>query len=85
VLFIRVPAAGFDLDSDVSSGSQLIVGFRGTETSLRDGFKNDLVTDLNARHSSIRDMNGLPAGALNGPKYDKMEVRVQPQWGIRVL
>jgi hypothetical protein len=75
VLFIRVPAAGFDNDSDArSSGSQLIVGFRGTETALKDGFKGDLVIDLMAWRRSIRDIKGLPAGALDGKQYDDMLV-----------
>jgi len=74
VLFIRVPGKGFDRDTLEAPGDQLIVAFRGTETNVNDGFGSDLLTDIRAVRSSIRDMKGLPAGTLDGPEYDDMMV-----------
>lgn len=48
---------------------------RGTETDKTMGLWSDVVTDVRAFRSSIRDMKGL-GEKLSGPKYDDMMVGI---------
>ena len=60
----------------------MCVACRGTETNVTDGFGSDLLTDVRAVRSSIRDMKGLPAGTLDAPKYKDMMVGLGEGGGV---